>query len=267
MWKRWNQTTHIWERSVDNGLNWSQLPLSGASITEGVIPGVAYKNIDNQFAAQTLASGTRILGNGAMLFFTENNAPSGSKNWRFINYGANDFRLEILNDANDAVIQTPFSANTSGDLNITRNVLAGASYWELGRPAPQGYWTPIAFNAANFSCDGGMTITTNASQVSTNQYALIGKTLHWSLNINGFTLGGSNGNVIVTLPAGLVSGVSGAIGTFIITNNLAGIAWKVGMINAGAGNSKLTLVQLPNFVWTAGDAGNWAYMNITLQIQ
>ena len=28
MWKRWNQTTHMWERSIDNGQTWSLLPIN-----------------------------------------------------------------------------------------------------------------------------------------------------------------------------------------------------------------------------------------------
>lgn len=28
MWKRWNQTSHLWERSVDNGQTWTILPIN-----------------------------------------------------------------------------------------------------------------------------------------------------------------------------------------------------------------------------------------------
>jgi len=38
MWKRWNQTSHVWERSVDNGLHWDPLPINAASINEGTLP-------------------------------------------------------------------------------------------------------------------------------------------------------------------------------------------------------------------------------------
>ena len=267
MWKRYNQTTHIWEKSVDNGQSWSQLPLSGASITEGTIPNVAYKNTDNNFPAQTLGSGTTIRGNGSMLFFHEPGAPVGSKYWRFVNYAANDFRLEILNDAGSAVIQTPFSATTNGDLSVTRYTFSGQGYFEYGRSAIQGGWLPVAFNAANFSADQGMTITIGSSQVAPNQYALIGKTLFWNIGMNNFTLGGTNGNVQLTMPAGLVSGVTGTVGVFVITNNLSGVGWKIAMVSATAGSNKLGLIHLPNFVWTAGDAQNWAYLNVNLQIQ
>ena len=37
MWQRWNQTTHIFEKSTDNGAIWTPLGLSAAIITEGVM--------------------------------------------------------------------------------------------------------------------------------------------------------------------------------------------------------------------------------------
>ena len=55
MWERYNQTTHIFEKSVDNGGSWTPLGLSAAIITEGTFPSgrlpanVAYKDVDNNF--------------------------------------------------------------------------------------------------------------------------------------------------------------------------------------------------------------------------
>lgn len=37
MWQRWNQSTHIFEVSSDNGGVWNPLPLNASVITEGVI--------------------------------------------------------------------------------------------------------------------------------------------------------------------------------------------------------------------------------------
>lgn len=39
MWQRWNQTTHIFEKSTDNGANWTPLGLNASIITEGIIGG------------------------------------------------------------------------------------------------------------------------------------------------------------------------------------------------------------------------------------
>jgi len=38
VWKRWNQNSHVWERSVDNGLNWTPLPMNAAVMNEGTLP-------------------------------------------------------------------------------------------------------------------------------------------------------------------------------------------------------------------------------------
>jgi len=37
MWQRWNGTSHVFEKSDDNGSSWAPLPLSAATITEGVL--------------------------------------------------------------------------------------------------------------------------------------------------------------------------------------------------------------------------------------
>jgi hypothetical protein len=55
MWQRWNQTSHIFEKSVDNGASWTPLPLSASIITEGTIPiarqwpTTAYTDVSNVF--------------------------------------------------------------------------------------------------------------------------------------------------------------------------------------------------------------------------
>ena len=37
-WIRWNQISHIFEYSTDNGSSFNPLPLNAATITEGAIP-------------------------------------------------------------------------------------------------------------------------------------------------------------------------------------------------------------------------------------
>lgn len=57
MWQRWNQTTHIFEKSDDDGGLWVPLPLSGSVITEGTVAdarlssNVPLKNASNVFSA------------------------------------------------------------------------------------------------------------------------------------------------------------------------------------------------------------------------
>jgi hypothetical protein len=37
MWQRWNGSSHVFEKSDDNGSSWAPLPLSALTITEGLI--------------------------------------------------------------------------------------------------------------------------------------------------------------------------------------------------------------------------------------
>lgn len=65
MWQRWNQTTHIFEKSIDDGAIWVPLPLDGTIISEGTVAdarlssNVALKNAANVFTADQKLSKTR----------------------------------------------------------------------------------------------------------------------------------------------------------------------------------------------------------------
>lgn len=65
MWQRWNTSTHIFEKSDDDGAIWVPLPLSAAIITEGSLAdarlssNVALKDAANVFTANQLISKTR----------------------------------------------------------------------------------------------------------------------------------------------------------------------------------------------------------------
>jgi hypothetical protein len=57
MWQRWNGTSHVFEKSDDNGSSWAPLPLNANTITEGLLPdgrlsgNVAMRNASNIFTA------------------------------------------------------------------------------------------------------------------------------------------------------------------------------------------------------------------------
>jgi hypothetical protein len=57
MWQRWNGTSHVFEKSDDNGSSWAPLPLSALTITEGTLPAarlpstVAMRDASNMFTA------------------------------------------------------------------------------------------------------------------------------------------------------------------------------------------------------------------------
>jgi hypothetical protein len=112
MWQRYNQTTHIFEKSLDNGVVWTPLALSGSIITEGSVT-------------------------------------------------ANSFIL--VNSGN---------------------------YTEYNRAIPMGHWQDVPFLASNFHALAPMTWTVGAAAIVRNRYAIIGKTVFWSMYISWFS--GSN---------------------------------------------------------------------------
>jgi hypothetical protein len=80
-------------------------------------------------------------------------------------------------------------------------VLFPSGIKERGRSVAMGEWIDIPFNAANFVGFGGMTWTVAAGNVLTNAYALVGKTMYWSLFLAGTTLGGTpSSQLFVTAP-------------------------------------------------------------------
>lgn len=73
----------------------------------------AWKNRDNNFVAQTIGSGTIILGLNSVLTFQAANSPVDSRKWRIVNYGDPTGNLHItsLNDGETI---------TFGDITFTR---------------------------------------------------------------------------------------------------------------------------------------------------
>lgn len=65
MWQRWNQSTHIFEKSDNDGASWTPLPLNASIITEGTIPGVAYLAAANSFSGGNVFSARTIQGGGS----------------------------------------------------------------------------------------------------------------------------------------------------------------------------------------------------------
>jgi len=79
MWQRWNGTSHVFEKSDDNGSSWAPLPLSAATITEGILSnsrlsGVALLGALNVFTL----SGNHRFGSGTGAAFVTVNGGSGS---------------------------------------------------------------------------------------------------------------------------------------------------------------------------------------------
>lgn len=105
MWQRWNQGTHIFEKSSDNGNTWTPLGLNAAIITEGVIdsarlppvaplPGnIAYKDQANIFTAIQA-----IQLSNPRLALIDTAAPVDTRRFDFYITGQS-FYLQVLADA------------------------------------------------------------------------------------------------------------------------------------------------------------------------
>ena len=106
-------------------------PSTVPSIPPGDLPPfIAYTNIDNNFVAQTLGSGSGIVGANSTLYFNHTGGPLNDKAWRFINYGVSDIRLEAMNDANTAIMGS-FQFGRSGNLSATSFAGNGANLTAL----------------------------------------------------------------------------------------------------------------------------------------
>lgn len=122
MWQRYNQTTHIFEKSIDNGASWAPLPLSAGIITEGTIPNVAYKNAENTFVNPSGAGVRQIFsGLSTQLIFNETVAPATGRMWDIAVYGQ-VFYLRCLSDDGNTTTLVPLRMDRNGDAFFTRNI-------------------------------------------------------------------------------------------------------------------------------------------------
>jgi hypothetical protein len=151
MWQRWNQSTHIFEKSTDNGSSWSPLGLNASIITEGVMDparlppvtplpaNIAYTHVNNYFVPQTLQSGNIINGANMLTTYVDPGAPAGAKVWRTLQYqGTDAIRFECLSDDQTAVTKTPLMISRGGGL-LTQG---GIDLNGLGHPI--GTWVDYA---------------------------------------------------------------------------------------------------------------------------
>jgi hypothetical protein len=201
MWKRWHPTTHIWERSSDNGATWSPLPLNAASINEGVIsaarlpPYIAYANVNNNFAsysaAQSFASGNYIMGPNMHTEYVDSGGLAGCKRFRTLAYqGTDAYRFEWLSDDATAVTGTPLMMYRDGRVGVQGSL----DIMSLAHPI--GQWKDYV---ATWSSGGVLPVIGNGTV--RGRYTQIDRTIWflWEM-LSGSTTTFGTGNYLYNLP-------------------------------------------------------------------
>ena len=173
MWQRWNQTTHIFEKSDDDGANWVPLPLDASILTEGTIPpsvlggSLAYTNQQNLFTKrQTIHpteseaivkhtgleiigayTGIDPLGHHACLIFTELANAADIKKWRIVVFQG-QLSIERLNDAETAIPISALTIKSDGNIQTVSYIYPGRVDvpgkqldWAIGSHGSYGLWT------------------------------------------------------------------------------------------------------------------------------
>jgi azurin len=213
MWQRWNQTTHIFEKSDNDGSSWTPLGLDAAILTEGALAKArqhtqtAYKDEANVFTLDqrvevtrpkliighpSVAARTRLMQavSGARLDLTTNLSYDGT-NWQKDDTGAAS-TIYVQGGGEHSWWTSPISANPA---TVTRLMYLGAAgnlqldFGQLFFPATanpsananalddyeEGTWTPL------ISGTGGATGQTYSTQVG--QYLKIGRQVWAAFNV------------------------------------------------------------------------------------
>ena len=87
----------------------------------------AWRHIDNNFVAQTLASHSAISGPNGLLALRDTNAGVDQKVWRLLQYDDGLLKVEALNDAGLAIQAVPLTIYREGSVAVQGNLSAGGS--------------------------------------------------------------------------------------------------------------------------------------------
>ena len=117
MWQRYNQNSHIFEKSVDNGVNWSPLPLNASILNEGSLPPallgpVAYTNVSNVFTVDQWIT----TGYYPSLIISNQSAPADNHNWWIRNETGGNLSIQAINDASTIIQSIPLILLRSGTM-------------------------------------------------------------------------------------------------------------------------------------------------------
>jgi len=255
MWQRYNQASKIFEKSVDNGTNWTPLELDAAILTQGTIPdarlssNVALHNA----SGHSWAGSHNLVSNSPHIFFTDADQPADQK---VFDIAINGGVFAIYPETDTFGIQNNgLQLNRSGELYVASNI------YQHGRTVPMGNWQDVPFNAANFYGAGSMTWTVGAGAVVRNRFTVVGRTVWWSMYLSWFSgsnvIGGTVSNSIrIILPFGNSNGAQMQLIDYVGVAGLGPLASLVGEIGSNYINigkvdgSNFTAGSAPGFVFT-----------------
>lgn len=244
MWQRWNGTSHVFEKSDDNGSSWAPLPLSAATITEGILAvarlpsTVAYTNVANIFTA---SEGNLIL---------QPSNPNTIATWQFVNAGGGLNWIGTDNNVGGAFSSGAFGMTMYGGApaGITLRANSGPIIFKAGGSVESGRFDTAGVLTASFGLayNRGTISGPHATPVglftlgSTDQVALylvrvgIGTSSHDALNYGAFATIAVEGNsarlvanntstVVIALSGMTVTGQQSSGGT----SNIKWVALKI----------------------------------------
>lgn len=272
MWQRWNQSTHIFEKSTDNGGSWTPLGLNASIITEGTLPdarlssNVALKGSTNVFtAAQSLVA------SDARIILTQDNA-------RFNYIQATNYGLDIMNNVyydtvgnnvlprpaapswivrlshtdNFTIFRAPagsvgysqlFSVGANGSASAAGPIYERSRGYFMGQ---RQSWVPAIYTAE------GAVVTPGSI---TAAYCVIGDILFWSVYLVNFNNPGAGTPYIrFTVPAPYTPAL-GDQENSAIRIYVPGIGDAIGFSNANSSGGYpgfIFVYRAPSIGWPAG---------------
>ena len=221
-WIRWNQTTHIFEYSTDNGASFVPLPLSAATINEGNIPdSILSANVVKEDLANVFTNALPISIESAnpIIQFKETDQPADSRFWRE-SFQGGAYRLQSLTDALGAT--DLLTVDRTGALNLSQNadhIFGGAVGANTNRLLIQNTVSGSArFASLGFNTDIGLQGILHAF---TSGYVTSGYNIANGITLNSIGVGGLN-LVASHLSGGNLRLYSGGVTTPRLTINVAG---------------------------------------------
>ena len=152
-----------------------------------------------------------------------------------------------------------------GRFSSTGALTVASSISERGRSVAMGDWTAVAFNAANFTGSGSMTVTLTSGDQVTYEYERTGLSGTVNFYLTGISVGGTVSNeILVALPAGTVP-ASSLILPILYQDN--GGTMTAGYCLLSAGSSSLRIRKIDASNWTLATNTTSIYGSIRYQVQ